>query len=63
MQQYNNRSEQPWAFYIQSVRVPNVNISFLDNMLRTITAVQQVMGEFSGAETDEARGVSITKLV
>jgi hypothetical protein len=33
----------------QSVRAPIVNSQPLDNMLRVVTVVQQIMAEFNGA--------------
>jgi hypothetical protein len=35
----------------------------LDNMLRVVTAVQQMMTEISGAVTEEDKIVAITKIV
>jgi hypothetical protein len=37
----------------QSVPAPNVNNSHLDNMLRVVTVVQQIMTEFNGAVSEE----------
>jgi hypothetical protein len=44
-------------------RAPNINSLPLDNTLRTLTVVQQIMTEFSGAESEEARAMVIAKLV
>jgi hypothetical protein len=48
----------------QSVGAPNVNSLPLDNdMLRTVTVVQQFMTEISGAVSEEEKIVAITKMV
>jgi hypothetical protein len=47
----------------QSVRAPSVNSQPLDNMLRVVTVVQQIMTEFSGAVSEEDKIVAITKIV
>jgi hypothetical protein len=47
----------------QSVPAPNVNSLPLDNMLRVITVVQQIMTEFNGAVSEEDKIVAITKIV
>jgi hypothetical protein len=47
----------------QSVGVPNVKNMPLDNMLRIVTVVQQIMTEFNGAVTEEEKTVVITKSV
>jgi hypothetical protein len=47
----------------QSVRAPTINGQPLDNMLRVVTAVQQIMTEFSGAVSEEDKIVAITKIV
>jgi hypothetical protein len=47
----------------QSVRAPNVNSQPLDNMLRVVTAVQQIMTKFNGAVSEEDKIVAITKIV
>jgi hypothetical protein len=47
----------------QSVRVPTVNSQPLDNMLRVVTVVQQIMTEFNGAVSEEDKIVTITKIV
>lgn len=39
------------------------NSSFSDNMLRTITVVQQDKNKFKGAERQEDRSMIITKIV
>jgi hypothetical protein len=39
----------------QSVPASNVNSLPLDNMFRVITAVQQIMTEFNGAVSEEAK--------
>jgi hypothetical protein len=46
----------------QSVRAPTVNSQPLDNMLRVVTAVQQIMTEFNGAVSEEDKIVAITKI-
>jgi hypothetical protein len=47
----------------QSVEARNVNSELLDNMLRVVTVVQQIMTEFNGAVSEEAKIVAITKIV
>jgi hypothetical protein len=47
----------------QSVEARNVNSEHLGNMLRVVTVVQQIMIEFSGAVSEEAKIVAITKIV
>jgi hypothetical protein len=47
----------------QSVRAPTVSRQPLDNMLRVVTAVQQILTEISGAVTEEDKIVAITKIV
>jgi hypothetical protein len=47
----------------QSVRAPIVNSQPLDNMLRVLTIVQQIMTEFNGALSEEGKIVAITKTV
>jgi hypothetical protein len=37
----------------QSVRAQNVNNQPLDNMLRVVTVVQQIITEFNGAVSEE----------
>jgi hypothetical protein len=46
-----------------SVQAPNVNSQPLDNMLRVVTVVQQIMTEFNGAVSEEDKIVAITKIV
>jgi hypothetical protein len=47
----------------QSVRVQTVSSQPLDNILRVVTAVQQIMTEISGAVTEKDKKVAITKIV
>jgi hypothetical protein len=47
----------------QSVRAQNVNSEPLDNMLRVVTVVQQIMTEFNCAVSEEDKIVVITKIV
>jgi hypothetical protein len=47
----------------QSVPAQNVNNEHLDNMLRVVTIVQQIMTEFNGAVSEEEKIVAITKIV
>jgi hypothetical protein len=47
----------------QSVRARNVNSEPLDNMLRVVTVVKQIMTEFNGAVSEEDKIVVITKFV
>jgi hypothetical protein len=47
----------------QSVRAQNVNNQPLDNMLRVVTVVQQIMTKFNGAVSEEEKIVSITKIL
>jgi hypothetical protein len=47
----------------QLVRAPTVSSQPLDNMLRVVTAVQQIMTEFNGAVSEEDKIVAITKIV
>jgi hypothetical protein len=47
----------------QSVQAPNVNRQPLDNMLRVVTVVQQIMTEFNGAVSKEDKIVAITRIV
>jgi hypothetical protein len=47
----------------QSVRVPTVNCQPLDNMLRVVTVVQQIMTEFNCAVSEKYKIVAITKIV
>jgi hypothetical protein len=46
-----------------SVRAQNVNSEPLDNMLRVVTVLQQIMTEFNGAVSKEDKKVAITKIV
>jgi glycerate kinase len=47
----------------QSVQAPLVKSQTLDNMLRIVTVVQQIMTEVSGAQSQEEQIVAITKIV
>jgi DNA replication initiation complex subunit (GINS family) len=47
----------------RSVRAPTVNSQPLENMLRVVTAVQQITTEFNGAVSEEDKIVAITKIV
>jgi hypothetical protein len=47
----------------QSVRYPTVSSHPLDNMLRVVPVVQQIMTEFNGAVSEEDKIVAITKIV
>jgi hypothetical protein len=47
----------------QSVRTPIVNSQPLDNILRVVTVVQQIVTEFNGAVSEEDKIVAITKIV
>jgi hypothetical protein len=47
----------------QSVRTPIINNQPLDNMLRVVTAVHQIMTEFNDAVSEEDKIVAITKIV
>jgi hypothetical protein len=47
----------------QSVQASLVNSEHLDNMLRVIIVVQQMMTEVSGAMSEEENIVAITKIV
>jgi hypothetical protein len=47
----------------QSVRAPTVSSQPVDNILRVVTFVQQIMTEFSGAVPEEEKTVAITKIV
>jgi hypothetical protein len=47
----------------QSVQAPLVNSQPIDNMLKVVTVVQQVMKEVSGALSQEEQIVAITKIV
>jgi hypothetical protein len=47
----------------QSVLAPSVNGQPLDNILRVVTVVQQIMTEFRGAISEKDKIVAITKIV
>jgi hypothetical protein len=47
----------------QSVRAPIVKSHPLDDMLRVVTVIQQIMTEFNGAVSEEDKIVAITKIV
>jgi hypothetical protein len=47
----------------QLVRARNVNSEPLDNMLSVVTVVLQIMTEFNGSVSEEAKIVAITKIV
>jgi hypothetical protein len=47
----------------QLVHAPHANSQPLDNMLRVVTVVQQIMTEFNGAVSEEDKIVTITKIV
>jgi hypothetical protein len=47
----------------QSVRAPTINSQPLDNMLRVVTTVQQIMTEFNSVVSEEDKIVAITKIV
>jgi hypothetical protein len=47
----------------QSVRAIIVTSQPLDNMLREVTVVQQIMTEFNGAVSEEDRIEAITKIL
>jgi hypothetical protein len=47
----------------QSAQASNVNSFPLDNMLRVITVVQQIMTEFSGAVSKDEKILAITQIV
>jgi hypothetical protein len=47
----------------QSAEAPNINSLPLDNMLRIVTVVQQIMKEFNGNVSEEAKIVVITKII
>jgi hypothetical protein len=54
------QNEQPTS---QSVWAPNVNSQPLDNILRVVTVVQQVMTEFNDAVSEEDKIAITTKIV
>ena len=45
-----------------SVQPPHANSQLLDNMLRVVTVVQQIMTEFNGAVSED-KIMAITKIV
>jgi hypothetical protein len=47
----------------QSAQALTVNSQPLDDMLRVVTVVQQIMTEFNGAVSEEDKIVAITKIV
>jgi hypothetical protein len=47
----------------QSVPATDVNSPPLDNMLRVVTVVQQIITEFNGAVSEDDKTVAITKIV
>jgi hypothetical protein len=47
----------------QSVWAPILHSQPLDNMLRVVTVVQQIMTEVNGAVSEEDKIVAITKIV
>jgi hypothetical protein len=48
----------------QSVQAPNMNSSSLNDMFKVVATIfQQIMTELSGAESEEGRIVTITKIV
>jgi hypothetical protein len=47
----------------QSVRAQTVDSQPFGNMLRVVTALQQIMTEFNGAVSEEDKIVAITKIV
>jgi hypothetical protein len=47
----------------QSFRTPSVSSQPLDNMIKVVTAVNQIMTEFNGAISEEDKIVAITKIV
>jgi hypothetical protein len=47
----------------QSVQAQRVNSQPLDNMLRAVIVVQQIMTEFNGALSEEDKIVAITEIV
>jgi hypothetical protein len=47
----------------QSVSAPDVNSLPLDNIFRVVSVAQQIMTEFNGAVSEEAKIVAITKTV
>jgi hypothetical protein len=47
----------------QSVQAPNVSGLLLENMVRVVSAVQQIMTELGGAVSEEAKILAITRIV
>jgi hypothetical protein len=47
----------------QSVQAPNVSGLPLDNMVRVVSAVQQIITELSGAVSEESKILAITRIV
>jgi hypothetical protein len=47
----------------QSVPATDVNSQPLENMLKVVTVVQQIMTEFNGVVSEEDKIVAITKIV
>jgi hypothetical protein len=47
----------------QSVRAPTVSSQTLDNILRVVTVVQQIMTEINGAVSEEEKILTITNIV
>ena len=47
----------------QSIQAPHASSPSLDNMLRVVTIVQQIMTEVSGAVTEDEKVLAITKIV
>jgi hypothetical protein len=47
----------------QSVQAPNVSGLPLDNMVRAVSAVQQIMTELSGAVSEQSKILAITRIV
>jgi hypothetical protein len=47
----------------QSAQASNVNSLPLDNMLRAMTVVQQIMTEFSGSVSKDEEILAFTKIV
>jgi hypothetical protein len=46
-----------------SVRAPIANSLSLDNLFRVATVGQQIMTEFNGAVSDEAKTMTIIKII
>jgi hypothetical protein len=47
----------------QSVHAPTINSIPVDNTFRVISLIQQIVAEFSDAESEEARTMAVAKLV